>query len=348
MIVFLMCVAIGCTDNLQPFEKDGFSLSDGRLKFNNYQSFTNFLNANKTNDQLDIEKINRVTKQHGFVSHREHLNLEKREVSPKIQSQARLGFPDQISQYLTAEEDSIRLSAITDPQLASLINEKQEIQFGEDSVYRVQNDYTFRFHLADTALIIDYYKALKQGTAQKPADIVPVDFGRLKVYKTLVKVISLASGENQTGGRKEARRDAMCSLGYAPDTKMEGKLYSTWAFFYSSGAIETKVIRRIRRCNWFWCSTTSDNPQPATRLAMNFDIYVSFNGAVARRFTESISRENSPLNNFSLGSLGGWNVARFDFSGWSCHSTTFAGTTLTCSNQFYDNPLLPYTSLVCP
>jgi len=344
----LLFAAIGCTDNLQPLEKSGPSVVDGRLKFNDYQSFRNFLNSNKTKDQPDLEKINRVTKGLGMVSHREYHNLLAQEGGSNLAPGARLGAPDGISQYLTPEEDSIRLSPIDDPQLASIINEKQEIQFGEDSVYRVQNDYTFLLTRGGAVLITDYYKALNEGAAQKPVGVVGVDFGRLKVYKTLVKIISLSSGENKTGGRKDARAGMICSLSYNANEKMEGKLYSTWSFFYSSGAIETKVLRRHRDCNWFRCIDRWDNPQRADRLAMNFDIYVSLGGAVTRRFIERRVFTNSTLDNYSFGSLSGFNVKRFDFSGWSCHSTTYFGRTLTCSNQFYDLPWLPYTPEVCP
>lgn len=168
------------------------------------------------------------------------------------------------------------------------------------------------------------------------------------MYKTDVSVISL--NENPSiGGRKDARGSSLCGVAYAPDIRMEGKLYSTWAFFYSSGHIETKVIQRRRSCFLWWCSDRWNNPLPATRLAMNFDIYVLFDGAPSRRFVESrISSPGQNLLSFSFGSLAGWNVKRFDFSGWSCHSTTYNGRTLTCSNQFYDYTYLPYNSQICP
>ena len=316
------------------------------MKFKDVTSLGIFLKSIKTNDQPDLEKIKKVTKSLGVISHRDHyyFTIMKEETS-KNEATAREGSFDDIGQYLTPEDDSIRLSPIADPQLASILNEKQEIQFGDDYIFRVQNDYTFHFRVADDILIGDYYKALKNGTIEKPVGVIGVAFGELTVYKTLVKTISL---ENQTDRSKNGRADAYCGLFFRDDVKMEGKLYSTWSFFYSSGAIETKVIKRIRTCSFWRCKTTWDNPQTVARLAMNFDIYVSLQGAIATRFTRLIILTNTDSNNFFLGDLTGANVSRFDFSGWSCHSATYAGSTLTCSNTFYDLTFHPYTPLVCP
>lgn len=308
-----------------------------------------FLNIIKKNDQPDLEKIKKVTKTLAFRSHSEFYNsLKEHEPSrdTRVARQDWQDSQDEISQYLTPNEDSIRLSPIVDPQLASILNEKQEIQFGEGSVFRVQNDFTFNFMVGDDGLIKEYYKALQNGVAKKPTGVIGVAFGGMNVYKTLVKIISL---DNLAGKTKNARGDAICGLYYADDLRMEGKLYSTWSFFYSSGGIETKIIKRIKSCNWLRCKTTWDNPQPANRLAMNFDIYVSLQGALATRYTKQlVSNSGGSILSFSFGSLSGANVAHFDFSGWSCHSGTYGTNTLTCSNLFYDLTYLPYNPLVCP
>jgi hypothetical protein len=316
------------------------------LKFKDFESFGLFLNKIKTNDQPDLEKIKRITKTLNIRSHKEFYNSLAEAEHSRSTGYARQDSQDEVSQYLSPDEDSIRLSPIIDPQLAAILNEKQEIQFGEGSVFRVQNDYTFKFTVGDDGLIEEYYKALQSGVAKKPTGEIGVIFGGLNVYKTQVKVISLDNSEGRT---KNARADAMCGLYYADDLRMEGKLYSTWSVFYSSGGIETKVIKRIRTCNWLRCKTTWDNPQPANRLAMNFDIYVSLQGAIATRITKQlVSNPGSNLLFHSFGSLGGVFVSRFDFSGWSCHSGTYGTSTLTCSNQFYDLTYLAYTPLVCP
>ncbi len=376
--MLFLVATIGCSDNnnLQSVNKNDPTLTNGgRLKFKDLQALGDFVNSNKKNGQLDIEEVNQRTKKLGFISHRENYN-SKMEAVRKVRAEARVinglvpideapsgeippsevpsgGVPiyDQISQYLSPTQEITRLAPIEDSELAAVLNEDQEIQFG-NSVARVQNDYTFVFNDGNTALITDYYRALSQGAAQIPVGENEVNFGGLKVYKTAVRVISLAPMIDESGGtlggRKDARGSALCGVHYRPDVRMEGKLVSTWAFFYSSGRIETKVIQRYRSCFLWWCSDKWNNNIPASRLAMSYDIYVSFNNAVARRYTESREVLNSSLLNRSFGSLYGWNVARFDYSGWSCHSTTYQGMTLSCTNLFFDLPNLAYQPVTCP
>lgn len=231
-IVLIVSTLLGCQNEISDLTPspmgDGLSAVDGRLKFKDIASLGVFLNIVKTNDQPDLEKINKITKTFDFHSHREFYNSSQ-ETTSKGTRYARHDSEDEVSQYLSSDEDSIRLSPISDPQLATILNENQEIQFGEGSVFRVQNDYTFNFMVGDDGLINEYYKALQNGTAKKPAGIDAVVFGEMNVYKTLVKVISLDS--NLAGRTKNARGDAICGLYYTDDLRMEGKLYSTWSFF---------------------------------------------------------------------------------------------------------------------
>ncbi len=371
-MIFLV-VAISCSDNnLQRVEKNDPTLTNGgRLKFKDLNALGDFINSTKENGRVNIEEIKKRTEKLGFKSHRENY-YEKAEAVGKVRAYARMfdqpipidevpngeippsdvpsgGFPiyDEISHYVSPTQEITRLAPIEDSELAAVLNEDQEIQFG-NSVARVQNDYTFVFDEGNTDLITDYYRALSLGQAQIPVGESEVNFGGLKVYKTSVKVISLASGIEDTDGELSGRRDAICGLHYRSDVRMEGKLISTWVFFYSPGRIETKVIQRKRSCFLWWCSDKWNNNIFANRLAMNFDIYVFFNGGIAARHTKSLSLTNGYLNNYSLGSLYGFNVARFDFSGWSCHSATWQGTTLSCTNRFFDIPTLSYQPVVCP
>lgn len=376
-LLLILVAIISCTDNsnFQSVNQNDPTLTDGgRLKFKDLQALSDFINSNKKNGQLDIEAVNARTKKLGFVSHREDYNM-RMESAEKARAEAReidivqgLGLDqtpdgeipteevpggvvpvhDEISQYLTPTQEITRLAPIEDSELAAVLDSNQEIQFG-NSVARIQNDYTFIFEEGNENQITAYYKALSQGAAQIPVDQSEVNYGDLKVYKTTVKVIDLASGIDNGGGAMESgRRDALCGLHFRSDVRMEGKLIGTWAFFYSSGRIETKVIQKTRSCFLWWCSDKWNNNIPAIRLAMNFDIYVSFNGGIAGRHTKSLSLNNASLNSYSLGSLWGFNVARFDYSGWSCHSATWQGTTLSCSNLFFDIPILAYQPVTCP
>lgn len=179
----LLISSFGCNDNQLSSSGDKPILVDGRLKFSSVNSFANFLNSTKTNGQVDLSKIEEETGKLRFVSHRQ-IRLTSAPRSQNKQAREIVGgagemptgeipghevpsggmpYFDQISQYLTPTQEMTRLSRIEDPQLASVLNENQEIQFG-NYISKVQNDYTFVYEAGNEALITDFYQALYNGT----------------------------------------------------------------------------------------------------------------------------------------------------------------------------------------
>jgi hypothetical protein len=331
-------LAIGCSETNQSVVRSTPELIDGRLKFSNFQTLDEFIKSKSKDNKPDISEIENALKPLKFVSHDNYYNSrleEKREINET----GRVVYYDEISPYLSKEEDSIRLSKIEDVALAALINESQEIQFGEDEVYRVQNDFVFNFKKDQQYLIINYYKALMDGIAKKPEGSEPVIFNGLKVYKTEVKIKSLGVRNSENG-----RTGMDCFQNLGTDTRFQGTLKCTWY----SASIETLIWKKTgRRCSWGSCNDVWEIQQ-ANKLAQNFDVYAFLGNRPAGRFTLNQTLYNVNAVSYSFSTITGWNTPKYDFSGWICHTADYNGRYLSCQNEFFDFPFLNYNPITCP
>lgn len=285
LVAIFILLLLGCNNDLQMSSKNSSPiLVDGRLSFDKYSSISSYLNnlQNEVGNKLP-EKIVNTFESKGFSSHYSIRSVDNSKKSNN--AYLRIYSGDDISEYLTPEEDSVRLLPIIDPALASLLNDSQEIQIGSDSIYRVQMDYTFKYPINnDSELVKKWYMALKAGNTIKPSESSPVSFedGRLLVYKT--KVTLNGGKSTQANGRQNAAaRGGYCENYFSLSPlkiRMESNVYTINTFFYASVGIETNLKKEYRDCNWFRCKNVWDWDRYylASQMAYSCAFYVTYNG----------------------------------------------------------------------
>lgn len=136
-------------------------IEDGRMKFNSLKDFSTFMKQTK---DKSIKELKEMSKALNFNSH------------------LRVSTDIITNETNAAKEDSLK-SIITDPYFSSVLNDKKEIEFGNDVIYRAGNDYCFMYQNGQGNLIEDFYKDL-QSQATKIQD------GKTFIYKNNLVVFN--------------------------------------------------------------------------------------------------------------------------------------------------------------
>jgi hypothetical protein len=333
---------IGCADT-ENLKSDEPKVVNGKLAFNDYSDLEGLILGSNGKEKSTSE-VEEKAKSLGLKSHLAWTK-EMEGVPTNVRYKARQEGGDEISQYLSPTDDSIRLSSVVDEKLAALLNEQQEITI-KGLVHKVQNDYIFVFAEGKEGLVKEYYRELHEGKVGKPSGKEPLLFNTLKIYKTEVKTASNLATSTSNG-----RSQAGCNVNFNDGAYLLAEVTSSWYFFRSTACIRAFVNKKVgRRCSWFSCSDIWQ-AQSCDRIANYYDIWVFLDGRFAERlnrFDESPTGRNTTELRRDLPSITGWNVAKYDFSGWLCSGVKYQFNNFrSCSIGFYDQ-WLQYSPITCP
>lgn len=329
---------IGCSDT-ENLKSDEPKVVNGKLAFSDYAGLESFIFSTNGKEKATGE-VEEKAKSLGLKSHLA-LAREIDGAPADVRAKARQEANDEISQYLSPADDSIRLSAVVDDKLASVLNEKQEIVFG-NVVHKVQNDYVFMYKEGSEALVKDYYKALNEGKIEKPTVGFTVNFGELKVTKSEVKLIDLL-GDGAVNGRSSAD----CNANLRSDLRLCGVISASNYFFYSTSTIRTFIQNKKRKCFLWWCSDRWEDIDNATRLAMDYDINIFERGRwVARKAGPKYGSGREVFDRLNI--YFGPAAPTSELSGWACYTGSKDGLSGTCSSLFFDLPVPNQRSFSCP
>jgi hypothetical protein len=344
-VLVVSIVAFSCDNfldkTISPKEKPPYS-QGGRLKFESTKALDFFLKErtqSQNSDQIISEWVRYNKTCIDFISLYEIQNAEIEQV--QVQSNS--------GRVASATYgDSITWSPIIDPRLSLLLNEDHEIRFGEDTIARIHNDYTFLFKPGESNFS-GFYEALDAGTVSAPEGYTPVDFEDMKVYKSEVRIYELDIDNGPTGGRVSGTNS--CDTQHAlNDTWMiRANAYTIWNPVYTSAGLETCSLMKVRKCNLWGCWSNWDTiDNTASFVGMNYDVYLFYGSTLWNHITGT-STGTGRASRF-LGEVGGVGISSFNLSGWICGKGIKSGVTLQCSKDFFYPGALGFalTPVTCP
>lgn len=342
ILLLTIIFVIGCSDT-ENLKSDEPKVVNGKLAFNDYAGLESFVFATNGKEKTTAE-VEEKAKSLGLKSHLA-LAREIYGAPADVLAKARQEANDEISQYLSPADDSIRLSAVVDDKLASVLNEKQEIVFG-NVVHKIQNDYVFMYKEGSEALVKDYYKALNEGKIEKPTVGNVVSFGEMKIAKSEIKMIDLLGGDGAVNGRTSAN----CESNLSSNLRLSGVISASNYYFYQTVSITVNVKSKSRRCFLWWCSE-SWNDTEANYLAANFEVSLiidrfSWVGPLRGPIYGSGPQLSTRLySKFEPG------TSSIDLVGWACYIGQKNGFSGTCSHRFTTSPRFapnPASLIKCP
>lgn len=338
ILLLTIIFVIGCSDT-ENLKSDEPKVVNGKLAFSDYAGLESFIFSTNGKEKATGE-VEEKAKSLGLKSHLA-LAREIDGAPADVRAKARQEANDEISQYLSPADDSIRLSAVVDDKLASVLNEKQEIVFG-NVVHKIQNDYVFMYKEGSEGLVKEFYKALSEGRTEKPTVGNVVGFGELKIAKSDVRIVDLSERNDSENGRS-----ITCNRDLGSNLRLCGEISTSNYFVYSTASIRTNIQQKSRRC-FIWCWDTWRDTD-ANYLAVDFEINVIIRGALTNRLQGPIYGSGQEVFR-RIGTFVGPGVSSFNLSGWACYAGNKNGFSGTCSHtfntttNFYPN----VRSLTCP
>ena len=244
---------------------------------------------------------------------------------------------DDIGIFINPQADSIRLSPIIDPRLASLLNDLKEIEIGQDTIFRIQNDYTFMYSKGHEKEIREFYSDIKNNKVILPSGNAPINYASIRVYKTEVIINNIV----QAGGRTKG--DNECELHALNDEwRVWGRVYTHWSFVYTSAGMESRSQGKRRKCPKLFgsCWYSWDVDKPADYFAMKYDMCVFYGDAPQQQYTAEETYSNIVMTRF-MGETTGYNLQKYLLNGWLCTKGTLQGTSINCPVTRTDNSYWP-------
>lgn len=232
------------SENDLAFTNLAVKVEDGRIKFNNWDEMKQLLNSVNARSP---EILNRYIGDK-FVSHFESVKAARLNVD---------------------EEDSIGLknSPIREHFYASLLNKDRELEVGNDTIFKIGNDYCFYYKKGDVALVENFYQDLRSGKLSNvpPGELKTYYDSRLGIYGTIIKAMSAKLSNGTKANKSSKVLGSEESYYFDSDHRMTGKFYTHSYLGYATVGVQTLM----ERCNKFlwWSSWGSDD---ADFLSVNF------------------------------------------------------------------------------
>ncbi|MFM7429930.1 MAG: hypothetical protein ACKO1F_08535 [Flammeovirgaceae bacterium] len=292
------------------------------MHFKNNLAFKAF-NTNNDGTGLDVKEVRSKAKQLGLFSSLDAID----EASSLDQNPAARGEgTDEISQFLSASDDSVRLSNLMSDKVSAIVNKNREVSIG-DKVYKLQNDYVFSYKKGDAKLVKEFYAALKGGRTPKPTESKPTQFGDLTVLKSIVHIVQIGGGNDQSNGRSHGK--VGCVPHFGPNFRLVGEAV-TWSYGVVAGAYVHSVAQFSKKRFWWfiWSDFTAQN----LFLSYDVNLYVT-NGtswpSLVGRFSETRSWSASKhLKGFP--EL--YNFGKYTMTGTTSHSVIHNNFSASCTN----------------
>ncbi len=286
VITSSMLLLASCSTNNDEVLKTQASspkLEENRLAFQNQNTFFKYLEEISTSADIANE-----TGKLGLVS----MATRYRMVDVKT---ARFTESDTNSISFV---DSLR---IPDPLLNAIINEKGEVEIGNDTIYRFTPTFSYRYHksLAKYVETLDTssLKSLKKGEGIGLENGVYAFRNQIQEYsdKALINPESNA-----------ARTEATAPL--TGNTRMNAAVFVVFAGFYSSVVINTKVERE--KCNYIFGSCVSRYWAAENASNLGYNGTVSYSRSTAGVLNESGSKNYNRIeyNRSSVEDLVAYNA----------------------------------------
>ena len=208
-------------ENLEVGISKGVILKENRLTFETIDAFKQY---RKSIDKKSSNDLVVLDKQMGLQSHLS-------DIAQTLTSSNDAKISEEIYQKI---ENRVR-----DPYLASMLNEKREVQIG-NTIYRCNADYIFEYQKGEEKFIEEFYNQAKSSKMNIP-DHKTIDFKGLKVAKTDVKIQKITS----ISSNPKAKVAYNCEVGIPTrsDLKMGGEKCTEWYLFYSSASLNTCCLK---------------------------------------------------------------------------------------------------------
>ena len=353
----LLLVTLACSTpqdgEVSPItESQSPSLVDGRLKFKTAEGIADFIKSytNKYDAETSLDKISEFNATLSFRS----VFDKRHKINPA--KEGRTDDSDEVIDDINVSidpiSDSIRLSDLIDPRLASVVDEKKELEINDETIVRFQNDYTFLYKKGNQSVLREYYLALKDKQISPPVGKTGIDFKGVKVYKTEVTINGLGTmaREKKLISGKTKEIEYTCDVRSGDDWwRVYGRAYTHYSFVYTSAGLEAHSQSKRRKCKTFsGCWYTWDVGINVPYFQLKYDIWVATYAPIAR-YTEQRSGNNNNVISHFFGEISGFDVPGMTLSGWYCTSANNPSYGyLNCSNVFNIIPNLAYTPTTCP
>lgn len=315
-------------------------VSDGRLQFQSITNFGAFMKSHTSasDSRQVVNELLSLTEAAGLKSHFMKVNENESSASGRTEEDV---LADDIGVSISPEADSIRLTPLVDDRLALVLNENQEIELG-DSIYRVQNDYTFIFKKSDKSLLKNFYEDLRDGKVAGPTGYDGLSYGNIKVYKTETKFSNIEYDQNG-----KTQWETVCAPHGLGDTwQVSARIYEHWSSFYASAGAQVKSNGKRRKCKFLsGCWYTWDVEKPAQILEMKYDMCTYINKVVQGTFNGHKIEYGKSFISVFMGEHAGILMPPIEVKGWVCAKGDLSGETLRCSVDASYTP--NYTVGVC-
>lgn len=271
-------------------------VEEGRLKFSNLQEMNLYVKRIK-DKPIDTLKV--LVSDKSFVSH-----LSKGAVGGDLKN---LSLGEGIVDTL----DLLKNSPIEESYIAALLNEKRELEIGNDTIYKIGNDFCFSYNKADEKLVNQFYTDFENSQMTlKQGDLKIIYNGKLTVYGTVhshTPIVISDSSLKSAGARVSKSSEEFY---FNSDHRMRAEFYTNSYLVYATIGVKT-VMQQYGKVFWFIKGWKSDNATRISTQLLNGGYQITtkstmpiFVPAISPRFKEEQNNSESRIEiDYFIGAL---------------------------------------------
>ena len=223
---------------------------DVNLNLPNNQQNANQSVSSRTSKNIKIKEgrvtFNSMDEMKEFMKETEKFSPKMLEslIGDKFKSHYKLEKDSEKISHETINENKLDLkdTPILDHFYASLLNKDREIEIGNDTIYKIGNDFCFYYHKSNANLVEDFYKDLKRNSAiVKLGELKLFYDNKLTVYGTVInkKTAKLSDKKDANKGSKMMLVEEYYY--FDPNFRMKAEYYTHSYLGYATIGVQTKM-----------------------------------------------------------------------------------------------------------